>query len=157
VASHAARPPLGLFDNPVRVFSLDELAETVRRLERERPGRTVEELSGAVFTELAIKRTQRAADLVAEAIRLARPRRPGTEITGSQWQASTSEVRNWALSASGLRRSVVEGFRSSRSDRHRRGNVPRVRQQQRLTSPVQLREGPCPLRLLHAQSPTTSS
>ena len=71
----------------------------VRKLERERPGRTVEELSGAVFTELAIKRTQRAADLVAEAIRLARPRQPGTEITGSQWQASTSEVRNWALSA----------------------------------------------------------
>jgi hypothetical protein len=37
-----------------------------------------------VFTELAIKRTRRAADLVAEAIRLARPRQPGTEITGSQ-------------------------------------------------------------------------
>jgi hypothetical protein len=96
MASHPARPQLGLFDNSVRVFSLDELAETVRRLGRERPGRTVEELSGAVFTELAIKRTQRAADLVAEAIRLARPRQPGTEITGSQWQASTSEVRNWA-------------------------------------------------------------
>jgi len=59
-----------LFDNPVRVFSLDELAATVRKLERERPGRAVEELSGAVFAELAIKRTQRAADLVAEAIRL---------------------------------------------------------------------------------------
>ena len=99
MASHPARTPLGLFDNPVRVFNLDELAETVRKLERERPGRTVEELSGAVFTELAIKRTRRAADLVAEAIRLARPRQPGTEITGSQWQASTSEVRNWALSA----------------------------------------------------------
>ena len=99
MASHPAHPQLGLFDNPVRVFSLDELAETVRKLERERPGRTVEELSGAVFTELAIKRTRRAADLVAEAIRLARPRQPGTEITGSQWQASTSEVRNWALSA----------------------------------------------------------
>ena len=87
MASHPARTPLGLFDNPVRVFSLDELAATV------------EELSGAVFTELAIMRTRRAADLVAEAIRLARPRQPGTEITGSQWQASTSEVRNWALSA----------------------------------------------------------
>jgi hypothetical protein len=99
MASHPARTPLGLFDNPVRVFSLDELAATVRKLEREQPGRTVEELSGAVFTELAIKRTRRAADLVAEAIRLARPRQPGTEITGSQWQASTSEVRNWALSA----------------------------------------------------------
>ncbi len=99
MASHPARTPLGLFDNPVRVFSLDELAATVRKLERERPRRTVEELSAAVFTELAIKRTRRAADLVAEAIRLARPREPGTEITGSQWQASTSEVRNWALSA----------------------------------------------------------
>ena len=99
MASHPVRPQLGLFDNPVRVFSLDELAATVRKLERERPGRTVEELSGAVFTELAIKRTQRAADLVAEAIRLARPRQPGTEITGSRWQASTAEVRNWALSA----------------------------------------------------------
>ena len=53
----AGRPQLGLFDNPVRVFSLDELAATVRKLERERPGRTAEELSGAVFTELAIKRT----------------------------------------------------------------------------------------------------
>ena len=99
MASHPARPQLGLFDNPVRVFSLYELAETVRKLERERPGRTVEELSGAVFAELAIKQTQRAANLVAEAIRLARPRQPGTEITGSQWQASTSEVRNWALGA----------------------------------------------------------
>jgi hypothetical protein len=68
-------------------------------LEQERPGRTVEELSAAVFTELSIKRTRRAADLVAEAIRLARPRQPGTEITGSRWQASTSDVRNWALSA----------------------------------------------------------
>ena len=37
--------------------------------------------------------------LVAEAVRLARPRQPGTEITGSQRQASTSEVRNWAVSA----------------------------------------------------------
>jgi hypothetical protein len=99
MASHPARPQLGLFDNPVRVFSLDELAEAVRKLERDRPGRTVEELSRAVFAELAIKRTRRAADLVAEAIRLARPRQPGTEITGTQWQAGTSEVRDWALSA----------------------------------------------------------
>jgi hypothetical protein len=43
MASHPARIPLGLFDNPVRVVSLDELAAT----ERERPGCTVEELSGA--------------------------------------------------------------------------------------------------------------
>jgi hypothetical protein len=99
MVSHSARPQLGLFDNQVRAFSLDELAETVRKLERERPGRTVEELSGAVFAELAIRRTRRAADLVAEAIRLARPRQPGTDITGSPWQAGTSEVRNWALSA----------------------------------------------------------
>jgi hypothetical protein len=99
MASHPARPQLGLFDNPVSVFSLDELAETVRKLEHDRPGRTVEELSRAVFAELAIKRTRRAADLVAEAIRLARPRQPGTEITGTQWQAGTSEVRDWALSA----------------------------------------------------------
>jgi hypothetical protein len=99
MASRSARPQLGLFDNPVRVFRLDELAETVRELERERPGRTVEELSRAVFTELAIKPTRRAADLVAEAIRLARPRQPRTEITGTHWHASTSEVRTWALSA----------------------------------------------------------
>jgi hypothetical protein len=99
MASHPARPQLGLFDNPVRVFSLHELAETVRKLDRERPGRTVEELSHAVFAELAIKRTRRAADLVAEAIRLARVREPHPEISGSRWQASTSEVRNWALSA----------------------------------------------------------
>jgi hypothetical protein len=75
-----ARPQLGLFDNPVRVFSLEELTETVRALEHERPGRTVD-------------------DLVAEAIRAARTREPRAEITGSQWQASTSEVRSWALSA----------------------------------------------------------
>ena len=99
MSSHPRRPQLGLFDNPVRVFSLDELTETVRKLEREQPGRTAEELSRAVFTELAMKRTRRATELVAEAIRLARPRRTGTEITGSQWQASTSEVRTWALSA----------------------------------------------------------
>ena len=94
-----ARPQLGLFDNPVRVFSLEELTETVRALECERPGRTVDELSRAVFAELAMKRTRRAADLVAEAITVARARGPRAEITGSRWQASTSEVRNWALSA----------------------------------------------------------
>lgn len=99
MASRPARPQPGLFDNPVRVFSLDELAETVRQLERERPGRTVQQLSAAVFTELAIKPTRRAADLVAEAIRLARPRQQSAEITGSQWQAGTSEVRDWALGA----------------------------------------------------------
>jgi hypothetical protein len=93
-----ARPQLGLFDNPAAVFSLDELAATVRKLERERPGRTVDELSRAVFAELAMKRTRRAAELVAEAIRLARAREPRAEITGSRWQASTQEVRNWALS-----------------------------------------------------------
>lgn len=97
--SYRARPQLGLFDNPVRVFSLDELAETVNKLERERPGLTVAELSRAVFAELAIKRTRRADDLVAEAIRLARARQPRIEITGSQRQASTSEVRDWALGA----------------------------------------------------------
>jgi len=32
------RPPLGLFDNEVRLYSLDELTETVRLLERSRPG-----------------------------------------------------------------------------------------------------------------------
>jgi len=94
-----ARPQLGLFDNPVGVFRLEELAETVRALERERPGQTVEQLSRAVFAHLAMKRTRRSAELVAEAIRLARDRQPRAEITGSQWQASTREVRNWALSA----------------------------------------------------------
>jgi hypothetical protein len=97
--SYRARPQLGLFDNPVRAFSLDELAETVRKLECEQPGLTAAELSGAVFAELSIKRTRRAADLVAEAIRLARARQPRTEITGSPRQAGTSEVRDWALSA----------------------------------------------------------
>ena len=52
-------------------------------------------------TALSVTRllASRRVGLVAEAIRLARPRQPGTEITGSQWQASTAEVRNWALSA----------------------------------------------------------
>jgi hypothetical protein len=89
-------PQRGLFDNPVRAFSLEELTKTVQALEREIPGRTAGELTSAVFTELAMKRTQRAADLVAEAIKIARARQPRTEITGSRWQAGTSEVREWA-------------------------------------------------------------
>jgi hypothetical protein len=86
----------GLFDNPVGGFSLEELTETVQVLERRRPGHTVDELTSAVFTELGMKRTRRAADLVAEAIRIARARQPRAEITGSRWQASTAEVREWA-------------------------------------------------------------
>ena len=57
-------------------------------------GRTVEELTLAVFAELAIKRTRRADDLIAEAIRVARAREQRAELTGSRWQASTFEVRN---------------------------------------------------------------
>jgi hypothetical protein len=68
----------------------------VQVLERRWPGRTVDELTSAVFTELGMKRTRRAADLVAEATRIARARRPRAEITGSRWQASTAEVREWA-------------------------------------------------------------
>jgi hypothetical protein len=67
-------------------------------LERARPGLTVEELASSVFAELAMKRTRRAEELVAEAIRMARARPPRTEITGSRWQASTQEVRDWAVS-----------------------------------------------------------
>lgn len=100
MVSRPVRPPVGLFDNPVRVFSLDELAQTVRALERTRPGLTVEELAGSVFAELAMKRTRRAEELVAEAIRMARTRPPRAEITGSRWQASTQEVRDWAVGAS---------------------------------------------------------
>jgi hypothetical protein len=93
------RPQVGLFDNPVLVFSLDELTETVRALERHRPGRTADELADAVFADLAIKRTRRSAELVAEAIRMGRSRSPHEEITGSRWQASTREVRDWVLRA----------------------------------------------------------
>jgi hypothetical protein len=100
MGSRPVRPPVGLFDNPVRVFSLDELAQTVRALERARPGLTVEELVSSVLAELAMKRTRRAEELVAEAIRMARTRPPRAEITGSRWQASTQEVRDWAISAS---------------------------------------------------------
>jgi hypothetical protein len=89
-------PQHGLFDNPVRAFSLEELTETVQGLERRHPGRTVGELTAAVFTELAMRRTRRAADLVAEAIRIARARQPRAEITTTRWQAGTSEVREWA-------------------------------------------------------------
>jgi Family of unknown function (DUF6444) len=89
-------PQRGMFDNPVRVFSLEGLTRTAQELERQQPGGTVGELTSAVFTELAMKRTRRAADLVAEAIRIARARQPRAEITGSRWQASTSEVREWA-------------------------------------------------------------
>jgi hypothetical protein len=52
--SRPVRRQLGLFDNPVRVFSLEELAETVRALERGQPGRTADQLSRAVFAELAM-------------------------------------------------------------------------------------------------------
>ena len=97
--SRPARPQLGLFDNPAGAFRLEELIETVRALERQRPGRTVDELSRAVFAELAMKRTRRSAELVAEAIRLARARQLHAEISGSRWQASTADVRNWALNA----------------------------------------------------------
>ncbi len=89
---------LGLFDNPVRAFTLEELTEAVRQLERQRPGQTVEEISSTLFAELGMKRSRRASDLVREAIRSARPREPRAEITGSRWQASTSEVREWAAS-----------------------------------------------------------
>jgi hypothetical protein len=82
------RPPLGLFDNPVRLYSLHELTETVCALERSQPGRAADALSNAVFEELRMKRTQRAAELVAEAIRRARSRGPGEDIGGSRWQAS---------------------------------------------------------------------
>jgi hypothetical protein len=66
----------GLSDNPVGAFSLEELADAVRELERRRPCLTAEEISGAVFAELAMKRTRRASDLVSEAIRIARAREP---------------------------------------------------------------------------------
>lgn len=46
-----------------------------------------------------MKRTRRSAELVAEAIRLARAGKPHAEISGSRWQASTAEVRDWALDA----------------------------------------------------------
>jgi hypothetical protein len=92
------RPPLGLFGNPVQLYSLDELIETVRALEVKQPGRTAEALSAAVFAELGMKHTQRAADLAAEAIRRARSRGPREDISGSRWQAGTQEVRDWALS-----------------------------------------------------------
>jgi hypothetical protein len=95
----STRRQLGLFGNPVGDFSLEELSQTVRMLEREQPSRTVDELSRAVFAELAIKQTRRAAELVAEAIRVARAGEPGPEITGSRWQASTQEVRDWARRA----------------------------------------------------------
>jgi hypothetical protein len=99
MVSRPVRPPVGLFDNPVRVFSLAELAQTVRALERVRPGLTADQLASSVFAELAMKRTRRAEELVAEAIRLARTRPPRAEIAGSAWQASSQEVRDWAVGA----------------------------------------------------------
>jgi hypothetical protein len=56
-------------------------------------------LPSAAAVREPLDRTRRAADLVAEAIRLARSREPRPEITGSRWQASTREVRDWALGA----------------------------------------------------------
>ena len=125
------RPQLGLFDNPVRVFSLEELAETVRALEGERPGLTADELSRAVFAELALKRTRRAAELVAEAIRVARTWEPRAVIAGSRWQASTARsgtgrsppVSSSAATApSRTRRSLhtTRHIPTARTDRRRR-------------------------------------
>ena len=95
MASRPVRPPVGLFDNPVRVFSLDELAETVRALERARPGLTGEELARSVF-----------------------------DITGSRWQASTQEVRDWAVSASfevdadgGIPEQAIAAYNETHPDR----------------------------------------
>jgi hypothetical protein len=95
----AVGPQRGLFDNPVRFFSLEELTETVRAVEHANPGQTVDELARAVFAELGMKRTRRATELVAEAIRLARDGSPRKDVAGSRWQASTAEVRDWALAA----------------------------------------------------------
>jgi hypothetical protein len=113
-----------LFDNPVRVFSLDELAQTVRALERARPGLTVQELASSVFAELAMKRTRRAEELVAEAIRMARARPPRAEISGSAWQASTQEVSDWAVSAGfgvgaggGIPEQAIKAYNETHPDR----------------------------------------
>ena len=73
--------------------------ETVRWLERGRYGQTVAGISGAVLAELAMKRMWRAAELVAEAIRMARAWKARAEIAGSRWQVRTCEVRCWALGA----------------------------------------------------------
>jgi hypothetical protein len=88
-----------LVDEDVRLYSLDELTETVRLLERSQPGPTAAELSNAVFAELAMKRSRRAVELVAEAIRRVRAREPRGDIGGSRWQAGIAEVRAWALRA----------------------------------------------------------
>lgn len=94
IRRHAARQ-LGLFDDPVRALSPEELTQTVRKPERQRPGQTVDAISSAVFAELAMKRTRRASDLVTEAIRIARQRKLRAEITRTLWRASTSEVSAW--------------------------------------------------------------
>lgn len=106
---HAARQPrrppvgtgrqLGLFDNTVGEFGLEELVEAVRELEREHPGQPVADISAAVFDRLAMKRTRRAAELVTEAIRLARQQAPRPQIAGSAHHAGTAEVRDWAARA----------------------------------------------------------
>ncbi len=99
VAPRLSGRQLGLFDNPVGAFRLEELVEAVRELERERPGQTVAEISAALFDRLAMKRTRRANELVSEAIRIGRARAPRPEIAGSRWQAGTAEVREWAASS----------------------------------------------------------
>jgi hypothetical protein len=52
---------LGLFDKPVGDFTLDEFAETVRALERDRPSRTADELPGVEVT-LSPARTLKGPD-----------------------------------------------------------------------------------------------
>jgi hypothetical protein len=123
-----ARRQLGLFDNPVRDFTLDEFTETLRALERERPGRTADELSRAVFSKLAVRRTRRAAELVAEAIRLARtgspaPRsparggRPAPGRSGTGRSAQASSPAPMAASPSRRSRHTTRPIPNARTDR----------------------------------------
>jgi hypothetical protein len=72
-----------------------------------------------------MKRTRRSAELVTEAIRLARARQPHAEISGSRWQASTAEVRNWALNA-GFGIGADGSTRSKRSP-HTTRHIPATR------------------------------
>ena len=82
---------------PVRAFSLEKLTETVRTLEHQRPGHNVEELSCAVLAELARKRTRRPANLVPEAIRMARTAATcRSPVPGAR---PASEVREWGSRA----------------------------------------------------------
>jgi hypothetical protein len=94
-------PQRALFNNPVIAFSIQELTDTVRRLDDRGREQTVTQLTDDVLNELAIKPTRRAKEIITQSIWLARrgARNQLSDVTATAWQAGADEVRAWARAA----------------------------------------------------------